>query len=84
MAAINTGSASNQTSTTGQQGSSTSLGFAGSQNGNTAGASGGSSASTGLLGGWQLDDVLRGMVDQSYALLLASLTKQQHAQVTGA
>ena len=30
------------------------------------------------------DDVLRGMVDQSYALLLASLTKQQRAQVTGA
>lgn len=30
------------------------------------------------------DNVLRGMVDQSYALLLASLTKQQHAQVTGA
>lgn len=29
------------------------------------------------------EDVLRGMVDKSYELLLASLTKQQRAQVTG-
>lgn len=43
---------SDHTSQTTQQGTTASFGFAGSQNGNVAGAGGSSSASGGILGGW--------------------------------